>query len=165
MIDRSLTLFGLTLLLAGAGCTARPAADPKAAPGLWSETITSTSLKTSPPHVLQPRVQLVCVDASGKVALPYYRARTGADCEIDRHDRSLGGAWTSQTVCHNPQFGEMTTRATVTGDFQTSFSVKASVKSSSTEISAEVTGVYQGPCPPPPANEPAPPQGSMPSSR
>ena len=146
-------------LLTLAGCNARTPAEPRAAPGLWALTTTSTSMKTYPPRTLPARGQLICVESSGKIALPYYRARAGADCQTDHHGKKQGGGWTSETVCHNPDFGEMTITARVTGDLVRTFQIKGHVKSSTADISAMVTGAYKGPCPQPAATprEPDPP--------
>ncbi len=137
----------LVPVLALAACTSSP--DPQATPGLWLETIESVSQLASPPLDLPDRANLICVDRSQRITLPYYRVKAGPDCYVDEHERGMRGDWTSRTVCHNRGFGDMTITANVSGDFIRSFRVRGEVRSSTADIVATVTGAYQGPCPKP----------------
>ena len=90
---------------------------PSRKPGLWSQTIASADAN---------QTMKVCLDADTDAKMSVWGQAMGKDmCSKNSFSRTPGG-WSFESVCAMGEAGTITSKGTVTGDFNSAYKVKIS---------------------------------------
>ena len=126
------------------------AAIPKPKPGLWAQTMSHDGVVTPIGTVK------VCIYAAtnAQISLLGRRVRDKSHCQRTVN-RGLDGSYNVTLICNRGESGTTTTKATLTGDFNSSYKLQADSDVTGAAVGAvnghhvmEIDATYQGPCPP-----------------
>jgi hypothetical protein len=128
----------LAVLASGTAMAADPPL-PHMKLGLWNESGT-----TGPMSV---KMQF-CVDAATESQMSAFSAaaRSSRNCEHDPIIHGADGSWTSTNTC-DFHGAKRTTRAVITGDFNSRYSMVLSIQPSG-KVESTMTAEWAGPCKP-----------------
>jgi hypothetical protein len=121
---------------------------PTRKPGLWKQTTSVEGLGSVP-------AVSICLDADADKKLAWW-AQQGVrgNCEENEISKAADGSWTFSSFCQSPEGIRTATKGTATGDFQTSYQVKAQSTTSGAPLpdmngthAVTIDSVWSGECP------------------
>ena len=130
---------------AAAATASAPAAMPTRKEGLWKQTVSTAGMK---------QVSSICIDKAVESKLQVWGGGMAKSVCQETAITPAAGGWSFSSTCDMGTGGKTTSHGTVTGDFNSAYSVESE---STTEGAAapqmngphkmSLTAEYQGPCP------------------
>jgi hypothetical protein len=130
---------------AAAAASAPMTAPPKRKPGLWTHTIASAGVN---------QTMKVCLDADTDAKMTVWGQAAGKEMCARQSFTPTAGGWTFASECDMGEAGKVVSTGSATGDFSSSYVVKASSTTTGSSMpkangthEMTLTAKWEGPCP------------------
>jgi len=130
---------------AAASAPAGPVTPPKRKPGLWSQTMVTGGVT---------QTVKICLDEATEARMTIWGQQVNQEMCARNSFARMPGGWTFDSECDMGGMGKVTSKGTVTGDFNSRYVIKATSTTTGSSMpeanrtdTMEMTGVWEGACP------------------